>query len=747
MILRTRRFGAFSIAIMLSAQLLGCSPESPETSPEKSQAVAATRRDSGSAPDAASGRAADLDPTSRSQEPGYIGSTACIACHPEAGERWKDSHHAWAWRAPDESSVLALFDGQRIEHDGVEVELARRASPAEGAQSSESTRGEYVFRVDPDGPNEMAYPIVATLGITPLQQYLVETEPGRLQALDLAWDAERKRWYDLYPEERLASDDGMHWSGPYKNHNARCAECHATDYAKNYRPRERVYESEQAEIGVGCEACHGPGAAHEAWAETPDGFDPARWNEVGSRGLALRFEDADPEAEIQQCAGCHSRRESLTSRTPRPGTLFQDAYRLSTLRPGLYRPDGRIEGEVYVYGSFLQSAMYAKGVRCSDCHEPHSADLRFEGDLVCTQCHNEQGRSEFPTIPKGRFDSAEHHFHPAEGEGARCVSCHMPEEVYMGIDGRRDHSFRIPRPHLSERLDTPNACNDCHTDRSPKWAADEIAKRYPEGRQARSHWGEEFAAARIGPDDETISALLARARDMTLPEIVRASALAHLQPFAEPLLSDAVARLLEDGAPMVRIEAADLQIAAPAETRAARLAPLLEDPLRSVRIAAVRGLLMPAAANAVPAESKAAWQAALREYQASLFARSDFPEVQLMLAGMAMQLGQVRAAESAFEEALRQDPQFEDAWRGLSRLKALTGDLPGARRTLDTAIAAVPTSAGLRVQLADIALASGDRTAAARALDEAEELDPEAPGLEAVRDYLLQQAQSQEQSP
>ena len=199
---------------------------------------------------------APLTAVSPPDEPAYLGSAACITCHRAAGERWQSSHHAWAWRKPSQDSVLGAFDGRRLEHDGVTVELTRRpsrsSSPAERPQTPHhepenalAKQGEYVFRFDPDRDSPIEYPVVGTVGIAPLQQFLLETEPGRLQVLDLAWDIERGRWYDLYPDDSLPADDGMHWSGPYKNFNARCAECHATGYEKRYQPLERRYSSRQ----------------------------------------------------------------------------------------------------------------------------------------------------------------------------------------------------------------------------------------------------------------------------------------------------------------------------------------------------------------------------------------------------------------------------------------------------------------------------------------------------------------------
>ena len=387
---------------------------------------------------------------------GYVGSATCASCHAEVAARWARSHHALAWTPPTAEHVLGDFDGTTFAHDGMTA----------------------AFQVDPDGIHRIVvtekdgttrdYPLHSVAGVEPLQQYLLETEPGRLQSFDVVWDSQKGGWFHLYPDQDLPPGDGLHWTGPYKNWNGRCAVCHATGYEKNYDPRSGRYASSQVEMGVGCEACHGPGGAHLAWARgerDPDAY----------AGFAVDF--GEVEGTVQQCAGCHSRRDAFEAGSPLPGTPYHDAYNLSLLRPGLYRADGQIEDEVYVYGSFLQSKMYARGVGCLNCHEPHGAELRAEGNAVCTQCHSPAGNPDFPTLTPADYDSPEHHFHEPGTPGAQCKNCHMAERIYMGNDWRADHSFRIPRPDLDARTGAPDACTACHADREPAWAAAEIARR------------------------------------------------------------------------------------------------------------------------------------------------------------------------------------------------------------------------------------------------------------------------------
>ncbi|MCH8166504.1 MAG: hypothetical protein IIC03_01025 [Proteobacteria bacterium] len=390
-----------------------------------------------------------------------------------------------------------------------------------------------------------AFEVTGVAGVAPLQQYLLATGAGRLQAFDIVWDVEGERWYHLYPDQDLPPGDGLHWTGPYKNWNARCAECHATGFVKNYDAGARGYDSRQAETGVGCEACHGPGSAHVAWAKAPQGYDPAAWPGSTAKGFTIGFGAGSPETEIEQCAGCHSRREPFGDGNPLPGTAFHDAYRLALLRADLYHPDGTIKDEVYVYGSFLQSRMSANGVRCSDCHDPHTAGLKAEGSAVCAQCHSPAGNQRFPTLRLADYDDPSHHFHPKDSAGAQCVGCHMIERTYMGIDGRRDHSFRIPRPDLFLATGAPNACTDCHAERNAAWAAAQIAQRFSDSDRRGPHFSRTFAAARHDPAASAENLLGIAERD-GLPGMIRASALDLLRPVADAAIAARAAPLIGD---------------------------------------------------------------------------------------------------------------------------------------------------------------------------------------------------------
>ena len=627
-------------------------------------------------------------------QPRYLTSLTCATCHEGKSSAWRQSHHALAWQLPDRQTVLGDFNAASFEKDAEIKRFTREG-------------GSFVVATEDRNRSKARYEVVGTAGVEPLQQYLVEIEPGRLQALDVAWNNVDHRWYHLYPDADLPPTDGLHWTGPYKNWNARCAECHATAFEKNYDPQTRAYASTQSEIGVGCEACHGPGKAHVAWANDPLEFERTNWSGVDSRGLSHTFPPSDPEAEIQHCAGCHSRREPLGDGSPQPGTAFHDAYKLALMREGLYHADGQILDEVYVYGSFLQSRMYGQGVRCTNCHEPHSGGLRAEGNAVCTQCHGLTGNPDFPSLTRKGYDTPKHHFHAPDSTGAQCKNCHMIERVYMGIDARRDHSFRIPRPDLSATLATPNACNDCHDDRTAEWAAEAVASWFPDSADRGDHIATAFATAWKGEGGpQTVSRLLEAASNRSLPAFVRASALETLRRYPSSDLAEQTKVLLRDEDPLVRMAAIPLQWPVPPALRVQRLMPLLEDPMKAVRIEVVRGLL-DLIANDPRLQSIASRISAFSEYREALIAKSDFPETQMAMAGTALTFRKYADAESAFAEAARMDPQLIDAWVMIARLRAAQGDGEGAANVLRNGLKFNPDSAPLAKLLKDLKTSMG----------------------------------------
>jgi predicted CXXCH cytochrome family protein len=362
------------------------------------------------------------------------------------------------------------------------------------------------------------------------------------------------------------------------------------------------------------------------------------------------------------------------------GQALLDTHVPALLEPGLYHADGQILGEVYEYGSFVQSRMHRAGVTCSDCHDPHGATLRAPGDTVCAQCH----------LP-ARFATPAHHHHQAASEAARCVSCHMAARTYMIVDPRRDHSFRVPRPDLSVALGTPNPCTGCHRDRSPKWAADRVLAWYGPARANQPHFARALEAGRRGLPVAG-PALAALVQDSREAGIVRATALALLPEFLTEAQVGAVEASLRDGDALVRATGLGAVEALPPDRRGALAVSLLRDPVRAVRIAAARALAGTPPA-ALGSGAGADLERALVELVASELVNGDRPEAHLNLAALYTRLGRAADAESELRTALWLDPRFVPAMINLADLLRAQGRDVDGERFLQQALGLDPGSA------------------------------------------------------
>ncbi|HUZ91975.1 MAG TPA: multiheme c-type cytochrome, partial [Methylocella sp.] len=607
----------------------------------------------------------------------FVGAAACAGCHMAETERWKTSHHALAMQKASASTVLGDFGHATLTDHGVTTIFSR-----DGEKFMVRTEG-------PDGAQH-DYEIAYTFGVFPLQQYLIAFPGGRYQALGIAWDSLSKeqdgqRWFSLYPGQNLRPADSLHWTGRDQTWNYQCASCHSTDLKKNYDLATDSYATSWTDVDVACEACHGPGSRHIAWADAraaegsrPSPAAPNRQPETSNMELTTRLEPASSDLwhmnpatgiaqrsqplnsqELDICAGCHSRRKVI-AKDPPPGAAFLDAYLPALLEAGLYHADGQIDGEVFEYGSFVQSRMYHAGVTCSNCHEPHGLALREQGNGLCAQCH----------LP-AKFDVAEHHHHQQGSAGAQCVNCHMPSKTYMVVDGRRDHSIRVPRPDLSASIGAPGACTKCHAGRTAGWAAQRIAEWFPDGRQTRPHFGAALYAGRTGAADAEpqLDALIT---DQDQPAITRASALALLAPLATPASEATLRAALADPNPLVRAAAPRALPAAPTAGMVEAAAPLLSDPVRAVRIETAR-VLAGVDQRSMTAEQQTAFAAAYLELFDAEMIDAGRPEAHLNLGLLETKLHHPSEAENQYQTALRLDPNFTPALVNLADLDRMRG--------------------------------------------------------------------------
>ena len=591
----------------------------------------------------------------------YTGRESCANCHAEQYQAWRNSHHDLAMQEATDATVLGDFNDAKFSYYEVTSRFYKKD-------------GKFYVNTDNAQGQMQDFEIKYTFGVIPLQQYLIEFPGGRLQALNVVWDTRAKaqggqRWFHLYPNENVNHQDPLHWTGPFQNWNYMCAECHSTNLKKNYDLEHDTFNTTWSEIDVSCEACHGPASNHVMWAQaaarsdtqeygTNKGFDvslsdPAkgRWILAQDQRHAVRSAPTSSDRVIQTCARCHSRRSVLDD-DYRHGANLMDTHLPALLTPALYYPDGQIKDEVYVYGSFLQSKMHKAGVVCNDCHDPHSLQLKAQANALCTRCHNAEV-----------FDTQTHHHHDKESPGARCVSCHMPTTLYMVVDPRADHSFRVPRPDLSDELGAPNACIKCHTHKSNNWASEAVAK-WTGPRDRPKHYGQIINAGRLVKPQADVE-LTQLALDKNQAAIVRATAISLLANYPYARTTEMLDDVYLNSDPLIRYAVTDyLPLLVPPQ-RTKYAGALLTDPVRAVRINAAR-VLMDTPADLLSGPQRQSVQHDLEEYLATLRFNADRPEGLTNLGNYYQTLGDISNAETYFKSAIKTGPALAQAYVNLA---------------------------------------------------------------------------------
>lgn len=629
----------------------------------------------------------------------YVGRPSCVACHQSQSQLWTGSHHDLAMDVARPETVLGDFQNASLTHHGVTSRMFQRDDAY------------FVHTEGPDG--KMAdFQVKYVLGVTPLQQYMVEfdrlsghpaNEIARLQVLRVSWDTLAKRWFHLDPpdvSDKLDPDDELHWTGILQRWNNMCADCHSTNLQRRFDPQTGAYHTTFSEIDVSCEACHGPGNLHVQLANAKSLF----WDRKRGYGLAT-LKGPSNEPEIQACAPCHSRR-SLVSPNYHPGDNYYDGFHNELLGELTYHADGQILDEVYEYGSFLQSKMYHKGIKCSNCHDPHSLRVRHPDNKLCTSCH---------AHPAGKYDGPGHHHHQPHGTGAQCVNCHMPVTKYMAVDPRRDHSLRVPRPGLSVDLGVPNACTGCHLEversltripepkrasltqyadwmraraddadvraeleRLDRWSHDAARKWWGAKADDPKHYAYAFHAARTRqPDAE--QRLIDVAENRTAPAIVRATALDVLARSSSASSLRTAEHLLHSPDAQIQLAALERidtqlglldsrldpqsgpsQLAPHYRDVVRQLLPQLDASRRAVRHSAAQILVrVPEAIRAeiLHSQERERLEAVLAEVLDAQAVNADRAGSHLMTALLHESRGDLGAAVTAYETALRVEPR------------------------------------------------------------------------------------------
>ena len=583
----------------------------------------------------------------------YVGKESCIECHKTEYNDWMGSDHDLAMDIANDTTVLGDFNNAVLQRNNQKHKAYKKDNKF------------YVFTDGDDGTMQ-EYEVKYVFGHTPLQQYLVEFKGGRLQTLALTWNSKDNNWYymadSVYQGMSVTHNNWLHWTNQAQNWNSMCADCHSTNLKKGYNHKTDTYNTTWSEIDVSCEACHGPASEHLRWAN----LAAYARTDFENFGLTIQTSGIDNKQYVDNCARCHSRRTILGDFNPHSKSIYNHILPSLPTEPN-WHIDGQIKEEDYVYASFTQSRMYMEDVACNDCHNVHSGKLILEGNALCLQCHKAND-----------YDTKSHTFHKEYGakgksvisdagvkfevgSGTECINCHMHGQNFMGVDYRRDHSFRIPRPDLSAKNGTPNACNQCHKDKTNKWSADYITKWFGESRPYQ--YGEAFTDANNNVKDADYK-LHSIIDNELYSTNVRASAISYLNniPENDKIITNALTNLN----PAIRTTAVN-RFNIDNEASLESLLPLLYDETKVVRIE-VANRLSYLDTSLIPKTYKEGYRNAIVERLQVLEYNSDFPIGKYNFANYYYQNADYINAERYYLAAIRQDNELDVAKINLASL-------------------------------------------------------------------------------
>jgi tetratricopeptide (TPR) repeat protein len=612
-----------------------------------------------------------------------VTKNSCLECHSEQHKNWSNSHHFQAMAPANAKTVLGNFNQTSMDFNGFKSEFFKKDN-------------KFFCKTQDEKGALSTFEISHVFGVEPLQQYLVKRPKGaapmgevmpKTQVLPFAWDVKKEQWYHIYAHDPPAPGEPIHWTGWAQNWNHMCADCHVTQYEKNYDQDLGDYRSSYSVGYVDCTACHQMDPAHHE----PGYKKIAKGNFPVSENPLIDFEKQ--HQEMQNCAPCHAHREHLSGGF-KPGSKLADHYGISTLREDLYHHDGQIKEEVYVMGSYLQSKMYRHGVRCSNCHDPHSLKIKIPKNGVCAQCHD-------PAV----FDTPKHTFHKIGSTGSKCVECHMPESVYMGIDRRRDHSIRVPRPDLSQKLSSPNACTGCHLDENKQhqaefyqnWIRDagrgnvtrakdlkelddqmtaSFLKWYGE-KDRPLHYGEAFHGVRNHKIQDPGVLVSIAGNVMDYGPVTRATAIDLMRFFPTWQDKNLLSKWAKDDSSIIRRTLASSQHL---DYISSYKKELLKDPERSVRMATLRTVLTQPEQIQRDPGLKATVKSMQSDLDVYLKANGDQAGSHLLNAQFQQAMGDIQTAAKAYELAIELQPELTGSRSALAQIKEDLGDHETARR-------------------------------------------------------------------
>jgi tetratricopeptide (TPR) repeat protein len=644
----------------------------------------------------------------------FSGSGSCIQCHERFYELWSTSHHGKAMQ-PVNTQFLNEENLPPSEEFTLEGKTYR------------VTKGDsMLIMMETDGGTTKEFLVSWALGGKNVFYFLTPMEQGKLQTIPLAFDVRTQKWYNN-PESAVrhfpegTPDEALPWRDRMYTFNTSCYSCHVSQLATNFDLASDSYQTTWKEPGINCETCHGPSAEHvRVCMEAGEGNVPDDLKII----ITSTF---TPEQHNSSCAPCHAKMQPITA-SFMPGELYFNNYDLTTLENADFYADGRDLGENYTYTSWMMN----------ECAQ--------KSDIHCVTCHTSSGRDRFATNPNDACiachrsnveNVAEHSMHPAGSEGAVCINCHMPKTEF-GRMVRSDHSFRPPMPEATIKFESPNACNICHTDKSPEWANQQVKKRVNKNYQDETlYWAQLIKEARAG-EWKRLDEMLAVIGKDEKNEVVVTSLLRLLVNCPDEKKWDVVIQAVNNKSTLVRAAAAASLTGNSSEKAKKALLAAAADEFRLVRVSAAQSLAGFAHTQFTPVESQTLTEAT-NEYLGSLVTRPDDWSSHYNEGIFHQNRGDAGKALNSYETAARLYPESLMPLINSSVLYSYTGNHQKAEENLRKAVDIDPSSEAANLNLGLLLAEQGRIQEAENALKAALSTNPK----QAVAAYNLSVISSQ----
>jgi len=423
----------------------------------------------------------------------YSGSASCRACHPDQYTSWHRSFHRTMTQIASAESVRGNFDGVALELDGNVYQLEKRgeefwvdmvdlAWPLRQEPTLKTPEGGRMTAPSPAAPRAQRRISLVT-GSHHMQAYWLDNQHGNQQfSFPFTYLFEQERWV---PRRSVFLKDPkvFRWNQVW---NVGCIDCHSTAGQPRQKPGSDSFDTRVAELGIACEACHGPAARHVRLNSDPRRRYALHFGKKGD-GSIVNPARLSAKRSSEICGRCHSVHSPLNEQDWlqngadfQPGAELEETVQVTRhpqsfeLRRNLFWSDGMVRVSGREYNGLIKTACFLRGdLTCLSCHSMHQSSptnqlaKRMESNAACVQCHRS-----FETQPE------QHTHHSANSSGSLCYNCHMPYTSYGLLKALRSHQISNPSVRESLQIGRPNACNLCHLDKSLAWTTQQLSAWY-----------------------------------------------------------------------------------------------------------------------------------------------------------------------------------------------------------------------------------------------------------------------------